>query len=71
MKNQSGTVLSCPHCGKDDLSHKVYSKCWIQCNSCLATGPVADSPKDAEDLWSRRLLMDIWEPYIKSLTRQK
>ena len=52
------TLLPCPFCDaaaqepeEDDRTSDGWS---VQCEDCLATGPVEDSPEDAAAAWNRR-----------------
>lgn len=44
----------CPFCNATHLSLHGHTKYWLQCNTCLATGPIADSEASAEVVWNLR-----------------
>lgn len=58
-------LLPCPFCGASDafVERKDYSSAYVQCNNCIAGGPVEDQESDDEEMpgagaaitaWNRR-----------------
>ena len=48
-------LSTCPLCGAKSLYSDYGVDGWyLECNGCLARGPVADDPAEAEEAWNRR-----------------
>lgn len=49
-------LKGCPFCGCENWAMWVNSSGWhIECNGCLASGPIKDSEYEAEQAWNRRV----------------
>lgn len=48
-------LMACPWCRSTCLNEDFDEEGWyVECNGCLARGPVADTPEEAEAAWNRR-----------------
>lgn len=48
-------IKPCPFCGCENWAMWVNSSGWhLECNGCLASGPIKDSRQEAEEAWNRR-----------------
>lgn len=45
----------CPFCGSKEGLHvaNLLNKHFIECNTCLATGPIGATPEGAAKLWNK------------------
>lgn len=54
MTKPSTRLISCPFCHSEDLRPYHLGAWWVECFTCLATGPSAKTKEEAIKAWNER-----------------
>lgn len=63
-------LMACPWCRSTCLNEDFDDEGWyVECNGCLARGPVADTPEEAEAAWQTELTPETLTKLVREMEK--